>query len=78
MMAVLVYSIAAFSRIYKAQKDRRVSAEERTSLTCFGLTILAQFFVEPIWQGSPLLFCAFVMVDGMIAKFLVSGRKSQR
>ena len=70
LTALLAYTIGAFGRIWKVRKVFDVSEGEATCLISYAVILLAQFFVEPIWQGAPMLFCSFVLVDGMFARFL--------
>ena len=72
MIGITLYTVLALLRLSKVRKDRRLSSKERIAITCYSLIIYAQFFVEPIWQGAPLLLCSFMIIDGMLAKFLVT------
>lgn len=70
MLMLLVYTTLALIRILAVGADRRFHADERSALACYGITIYAQFFAEPIWQGAPMLIYAFILIDGMLARFL--------
>ena len=70
LIGIFLYTVLAFIRLNKTRKDKRVSAGERTAIVSYSVILCAQFFVEPIWQGAPLLLCSFVLIDGMLAKFL--------
>lgn len=72
LVAVAFYSLTALRRLNKVRKHVCLTVEERVTILCYTVVIFAQFFVEPIWQGVPILLCCFVLIDGMIAKFLVS------
>lgn len=75
LLALLVYSIGALSRILRVRKDRILGGGEKAALLGYAITMHAQFFVEPIWQGAPILFCCFVMIDGMLAGWLTERSK---
>ena len=70
LMAILWYTVAAGLRILAVRRRGGLTVQERNALLCYGIVIYAQFFAEPIWEGSPMLFYAFVLADGMFAKYL--------
>ena len=69
LVALVIYTIASIYRIVAVRNDSRVLPDEKIALVCYAITVFAQFCVEPIWQGSPMLFLSFVLIDGMMAKY---------
>lgn len=69
-VAIIGYTLTALKRLLNVRKRPEVSANEKIAILTYTIIIFAEFFVEPIWQGGPLLLCCFVLIDGMIAKFL--------
>ena len=69
-LAILVYTITAFYRILILSRNRKVPKDERIALRSYAIIMCAQFFVEPIWQGSPMLLLFFVLIDGMLTRYI--------
>lgn len=69
-LAILVYTLMALYRILILARNKKVPPDERVALYSYAIIIYAQFFVEPIWQGSPMLLLFFIFVDGMLSKLI--------
>lgn len=69
-LAILVYTITAFYRILILSRNRKVPKDEKIALRSYAIIMCAQFFVEPIWQGSPMLLLFFVLIDGMLTRYV--------
>lgn len=70
LITLLMYTGASIYRLFAVGRAAGLSRSERTAIFCYGITMFAQFAAEPIWQGMPMLFYAFVLTDGMMAKLL--------
>lgn len=69
-LAILVYTITAFYRILMLPRKKNLPQDESVALRSYAIIMCAQFFVEPIWQGSPMLLLFFVLIDGMLSKYV--------
>lgn len=69
-LAILNYTIIACFRILILCGKKRIPQDEKIALYSYAVIIYAQFFAEPIWQGSPMLLLFFIFVDGMLSKFV--------
>ena len=74
-LAILIYTTIAFCRILLLSQSKKSARDESVALRSYAMIMGAQFFVEPIWQGSPQLLLYFVMIDGMLSSCVMQCRK---
>ena len=65
---ILVISIVVLCTInvVKLIKNKSVSLETRCLVLCVFMGILVVFFIEPIMQAAPWLFCVFCFLSGIV------------
>lgn len=68
-LAIFFYTIAVLYRILLCSWKKNLLQDERIALRSYGIIMYVQFFLEPIWQGSPMLLLFFVLVDGMLTRY---------
>ena len=67
---IMVYTITSVVRAFKTVRKKELSDAFRIVVGAFYLILLAQFFVEPVMAGAPLLAYSYCIVDGMICSML--------
>lgn len=75
--ALVLFSVSSLLRMRRIYLLPEIGRNEKISGAVFTLVIFAQFFLEPIWQGAPLFFCAFLLIDGMFEKFAFLAEKGR-
>ena len=67
ILVVAVMIIFAIN-VFKLIKSDKLSLETKGLLLCVFLGTNIVFFLEPIIQGSPWLFCIYCFLNGVILK----------
>ena len=67
---IVLYSLVSIRRAFMAFKNKRLETETRLMILVGMVAINAQFFVEPIIAGAPVLLMSYCMLDGSIQTLL--------
>ena len=73
---IAIYTIVSARRAINVVRNSSFSVNFRIMIGAFYLILLAQFFVEPVLAGAPLLVYSYCIVDGMVSSML--RRKKQQ
>ena len=66
---IIIYTLSAVLRLIKTIKNKNLEYPYKVALWGYVLIMLAQFFIEPILQGAPILLYSFMLIDGITAAF---------
>lgn len=67
---LVVYTFISIHRVLQLFKENSIHPGFRVMIGSLFAIMLAQFFVEPIMDGSPILLFFYCLIDGMLAKIL--------
>lgn len=77
-IALIVLSINSIIHFIKISLLKAIEGKYRIVFINVLIIILAQFFVEPVMQSLPILFFAFILMDGTVSAFLEKSRRDLR
>ncbi|MGN0990382.1 MAG: hypothetical protein ACI4O4_02890 [Candidatus Ventricola sp.] len=66
---LLFYTFLSVNTVYRMIKLEDLETHFKVGLIEYQLVMLAQFFVEPVFQGAPLLFVSYIMIDAALTRF---------
>ena len=66
---LLIYTFLSVNTVYRMIKLEDLETHFKVGLIEYQLVMLAQFFVEPVFQGAPLLFVSYIMIDAALTRF---------
>lgn len=66
---IIIFTFQSIKTVWRIVRERKIESSYRVGLAVYIFVILAQFFVEPILTGSPLLFCSYLMIDAALTRF---------
>lgn len=69
-MLIVIYSFSSIIRAIKAFRNKCLKPETRIMILIGFAAINAQFFVEPIIAGAPVLLMSYCMLDGAVKTML--------
>lgn len=66
-LLILLYTLRMLFRLLKYIWSPHTEHADKILFASYAVCIFAQFFVEPILQGSPIFLAATCMIDGMLS-----------
>mgnify|MGYP004661244039 CR=1 FL=1 len=66
---IIIFTFQSIKTVWRIVRERKIEVSYRVGLAVYIFVILAQFFVEPILTGSPMLFCSYLMIDAALTRF---------
>lgn len=73
-----IYSISVLTTIAKIIRFCNIDVGVKVGLINYTVVLYAQFFVEPILSGAPLLFASFLMIDAALTQYYHSYTRSRK
>lgn len=69
-VATIYAVIITLKRLNAVLKNANAESDTKLLQLCFYIALLAEFFVEPIVQGIPWMFCAFCFSSGLLGSYI--------
>lgn len=67
-LSMIVFTGMAVNNVRKIVRVRAIANEYKVGVVVYMITMLAQFFIEPVLSGAPLLLIAFIMIDASLTR----------
>lgn len=71
-LLIVIYTFASIKRMLKVVFCSKFNCNYRVALGAVWFCMLAQFFMEPVLIGAPILVFSYCMIDGMICNLLTN------
>ena len=71
LFILLYYTYSSIIRAYRLYKKQTVDPYKATVILTFFVIMNAQFYLEPIIEGSPKLFIYYCLIDAMVSQCLM-------
>lgn len=71
-LAVIAYILSSMVRWVKCLRNRHVTFHTKLLVLCTFTVLNIQFCLEPIMDGTPFLFVAYCLIDGVLSRFLIA------
>ena len=66
---IIIFTFQSVKTVWRIAREKKIAVSYRVGLIVYIVVILAQFFVEPILAGAPMLFCSYLMIDAALTRF---------
>lgn len=75
---LIIYTMASVVRLLKVLRSKSFDNEFKVLVGTVEAIILAQFFVEPVLSGAPILLGSYCLIDGVLTGVLRQGPKGKQ
>lgn len=67
---MLGYTIVSVKTLMRVVRIKCLELQYKVGLIEYEFVMLAQFWVEPIYEGAPLLLASYIMIDAALSRYL--------
>ena len=73
-IAIIIYVVAAASRMVKVAKDKQLTNNFKFLILCTYLACFMMFCLEPVILNAQWMIASFCLIDGAVSSFLYGKR----